>query len=406
MLDVEKIRKDFPMLQEQPELIYFDNGATTLKPECVITEVMNFYRKHTSNIHRGDYPIAMQNDQIYDSTRNTIAKLIGCQSKEVVFTANVSMSLNQIAYGMQHNFLKAGDVVLTTLAEHASNIMPLFRLQQQAGIKVEYIELNKEANISVEKFKQAMHPNVKAVMIAQMTNVLGSVQPIKEITEIAHENGALVIVDGAQAVPRMSVNVKDLDCDFYGFSSHKMCGPDGVGILYGKYELLEKMDPMLLGGDMNIRFDKDGNMMLKKPPGKFESGTPNIEGVIGLKAAVEYLMDIGLDNIHEYEKDLRSYFFEKLSQLDHAVIYNPNNEYGPIDFNIRGVIALDSAGFLASRGIAVRSGNHCARILHNVIGTDWTVRATPYFYNTREEVDRFVEAAKDISPENATGSYF
>ena len=406
MLDVEKIRKDFPMLQNQPELIYFDNGATTLKPQCVIDAVMNFYLKHTSNIHRGDYQIAMQNDQLFDGTRSVIAKLIGCKSQEVVFTSNVTASLNQVAYGLQHNFLKAGDVVLTTLAEHASYILPLFRLQKEEGIKVEYVELDKEANISLEKFRQAMHPGVKAVMIAQMTNVLGSIQPIKEIAEIAHKNGALVIVDGAQAVPRMAVNVKGLDCDFYGFSSHKMCGPDGVGVLYGKYNLLQKMDPMLLGGDMNAQFDKDGNMKLKDPPGKFEAGTPNIEGVIGLKAAAEYLMNIGLDNIHEYEKELRSYLYEGLSQLDNVVIYNPENEFGPIDFNVKGVIALDSAGFLASRGIAVRSGNHCARALHNVIGTDWTVRASPYFYNTRSEADRFVAAANDISLESATGSYF
>ncbi len=406
MLDIEKIRKDFPMIQNNPNLVYFDNGATTLKPQCVIDAVTDFYAKHTSNVHRGDYSIAALNDRLYDGTRDKVAKLINCSPKEVIFTHNISASLNQITYGMEHNFLKTGDVVLVSQAEHASNLLPWFRMQKEGKIKIEYIPTDAEGNITVESFQSAMHEGVKAVSIAHVTNVLGSIQPVKEICQIAHKNGALVIVDAAQSVPHMKVDVQDLDCDFLGFSAHKMCGPDGVGVLYGKYDLLEKMDPIFMGGDMNARFSNDGEYILKHAPTKFEAGTPNIEGVIGLGAAVDYLLSIGMDEIHEYEKELRAYFLAKMEQLEHIEIYNKDNVYGPIDFNAKGVFAQDAAGYLASQDIAVRSGNHCAKILHNVIGTDQTIRASLYFYNTKEEVDRCVEAAKNISIENAVGIFF
>ena len=215
-----------------------------------------------------------------------------------------------------------------------------------------------------------------------------------------------MIVDGAQSVPHMKVDVKDLDVDFLGFSAHKMCGPSGVGILYGKKKLLDAMEPVFYGGDMNARFNKDGEMLLKDTPVKFEAGTPNIEGVIGTGTAIQYLLSIGLDNIHEYEKELRAYAIDKLSQLDNIEIINPDNLYGPIDFNAKGVFAQDAAGFLASKNIAVRSGNHCAKILHNIIHTDQSIRASLYFYNTKEEIDRFVEACKEITLENCVGIFF
>ena len=406
MLDVEAIRKDFPMFENNPGLVYFDNAATTLKPWPVINAVTDFYTKHTSNVHRGDYAIAALNDKLYDGTRDIFARFLNCDPREIVFTHNVSASLNQVAYGMEHNFLKPGDVVLMSEAEHASNLLPWFRMEKEYGIKVEYIETDKQANITVDSFKKAMHPGVKAVSLAMVTNVLGSVQPIKEITRIAHENGAYVIVDGAQAVPHMKVDVKDLDCDFLGFSAHKMCGPGGVGILYGKYDLLQQMDPVFEGGDMNARFSADGCVTLKEAPVKFEAGTPDIEGVIGAGAAAEYLMKIGMDNIRAYEKELRAYFLEQMQKLDNIELYNPDNVYGPIDFNAKGVFAQDAAGYLASQNVAVRSGNHCAKILHDIIGTDQTIRASLYFYNTKEEVDRCVEACSNISLENAVGIFF
>lgn len=405
MLDVDKIRKDFPMIKNNPVLVYLDSAATSLKPQCVIDAVVDFYTKHTSNVHRGDYRVAEINDKLYDGTRNLVAELIHCDKDEVVYTHNVSHSLNQIAFGLKP-MLKKGDTVLITYAEHASNVLPWFALQKEIGINIEYIETDEEANITIDTFKKAMHEGVKVVSVAEVTNVLGSIQPIKEMCEIAHSYGAYMIVDGAQSVPHMKVDVKDLDVDFLGFSAHKMCGPSGVGILYGKKKLLDAMEPVFYGGDMNARFNKDGEMLLKDTPVKFEAGTPNIEGVIGTGAAIQYLLSIGLDNIHEYEKELRAYAIEKLSQLDNIEIINPNNLYGPIDFNAKGVFAQDAAGFLASKNIAVRSGNHCAKILHNIIHTDQSIRASLYFYNTKEEIDRFVEACKEITLENCVGIFF
>ena len=406
MFDVNEIRKDFPMLVNHPELIYFDNGATSLKPKCVIDAVNDFYMHHTSNVHRGDYAIAAQNDALYDETRKQVAKLINCTPDEVVYTHNVSHSMNQIAYGMGHDFLKAGDTVLISKVEHASNILPWFHLEQEHGIKVRYIPTDDEGNISIEEFEKCFDETVKAVSVAEVTNVLGSIQPVKQMCRIAHEHGAYMIVDGAQSVPHMPVDVRDLDIDFMGFSAHKMCGPGGVGILYGKKELLEKMTPMLYGGDMNARFYSNGEVILKDVPVKFEAGTPNIEGVIGTGEACRYLMQVGMDNIHQYEMELRAYFCEQLSKLDNIVIYNKDNLSGPIDFNVKDVFAQDAASYLASKNIAVRSGNHCAKLLHEVIGTDQTLRASLYFYNTKEEVDRFVKEAANITIENAIGIFF
>ncbi len=405
MLDIEKIRNDFPMFKNNPDLVYLDSAATSLKPQCVIDAVVDFYTKHTSNVHRGDYDIAAMNDRLYDDTRKAVAKLINCDTNEVVYTHNVSHSLNQIAFGLK-NQLKKEDTVLLTYAEHASNLLPWFYLQKEIGFNIEYIETDVQANITIESFQKAMHEGVKIVSVAEVTNVLGSVQPIKQMCEIAHQYGAYMIVDGAQSVPHMPVDVKDLDIDFLGFSAHKMCGPGGVGILYGKKELLDQMEPVFYGGDMNARFDKDGNVILKESPIKFEAGTPNIEGVIGTGAAIEYLLSIGMENIHTYEAELRAYAIEKLSKLDNIEIYNPDNKYGPIDFNAKGVFAQDAAGFLASKNIAVRSGNHCAKILHNIIGTDQSIRASLYFYNNKEDIDKLVEACKDITLENCVGIFF
>ncbi len=405
MFDVEKIRRDFPMLRNRPDLLYFDNAATTYKPQAVIDAVCGFWNGYTSNVERGDYETAVKADKAYDHTREIIARFIHCQPREVVFTANISHSLNQIAFGIGR-WLKEGDVVLTTEAEHASNLLPWFRLQEEKGIRIEYVKVDRQGVCHAEDFRRAMHEGVKVVSMAHVTNVLGSLQPIKEIAAIAHEYGALVVVDGAQSVPHRPTDVKDLDVDFLGFSSHKMCGPDGVGVLYGRYDLLQKMDPVFLGGGMNARFSSDGSIIYKDAPQKFEAGTPNIEGVIGLGAAAEYLMSLGMENIQAYEAELRAYFSEKIAKLDNIEFYNPDNTSGPITFNAKGVFAQDAAGYLGAHNICVRSGNHCAKILHEVIGTDQTIRASLYFYNTKEEIDRFIEAAGNITLENAIGIFF
>ena len=405
MIDVEKIRSDFPMFANNPDLIYFDSAATSLKPQCVIDAVTSFYTHHTSYVHRGDYDIAALNDRLYDGCRSKVAKLINCDKDEVIYTHNISHSINQVAKGIAHR-LEKGDVILTSMAEHASDLLPWFALQKEKGVVVEYVPTDAQANISIADFEKAMHKGVKVVALAHVTNVLGSLIPIKQITAIAHSYGAIVVVDGAQSVPHMKVDVRDLDVDFYGFSAHKMCGPGGVGVLYGKKKLLEELTPVFEGGDMNARFNKDGEVIYKNVPVRFEAGTPNIEGVIGMGAAIDYLMSIGMDEIEAYEKQLRAYFCEKMKQLDNIELLNPDNVSGPITFNAKGVFAQDAAGYLASRNIAVRSGNHCAKILHEITGTDQSIRASLYFYNTKEEVDRFVEAASQISLENAVGIFF
>lgn len=406
MIDVYKIRQDYPMIVNHPNLIYFDNGATTYKPKAVIDAICGFYTNFTSNVERGDYETAIQADRAYDHTREVVARFIHCQPKEVVFTANITASLNQVAYGLGKGWLKKGDVVLTTLNEHASNLLPWYRLEKEIGIKLAYIPVDNHGVVDMQAYRDLLSSDVKVVTLAETTNVLGALQPIKEMTKLAHEVGALMVVDGAQSVPHHVTDVMDSDVDFLGFSSHKMCGPDGVGVLYGKYALLDKMEPLLLGGGMNARFSSDGEVILKNAPIKFEAGTPNIEGVIGLAAACEYLMSIGMENISAYEKELRAYFASKLKELDNIDFYNSENVSGPITFNAKGIFAQDAAGYLGANHIAVRSGNHCAKVLHEVIGTDQTIRASLYFYNTKEEVDRFIEVAKKISLENAVGIFF
>ena len=406
MIDVKEIRKDFPMITNNPNLIYFDNGATTYKPKQVIEAVRGFYENYTSNIERGDYKTAIMADNAYHNAREKVAKLINADSKEIAFMANDTAALNQIYYGVGKMVLNRGDIVVTTKAEHASNLLPLYRLQNDFGIEIKYIELDQQGNVDIEAFKEIMNDKVKFISLAIVTNVLGSMQPIKEIIDIAHSNNALVSLDAAQAIGHRRIDVKELDVDFLAFSSHKMCGPDGVGVLYGKKDLLEEMEPLLLGGGMNARFNSDGSIIYKKAPEKFEAGTPNIEGVIGLGAAVDYLMDIGLDNIHEYEMELRKYFLNKIKEVDTLEIYNEDNESGPITFNVKEVFAQDAAGYLAYHDIAVRSGNHCAKVLHEVIGTDQTIRASLYFYNTYEEVDRFIEVVKNINKESVIDIFF
>lgn len=305
MIDVEKIRQDFPMIVNHPELIYLDNGATTYKPKAVIDAICNFYCHFTSNVERGDYETAIKADRAYDNTRKIIARFINCQPREVAFTANITATLNQIAYGLGKGWLKKGDVILTTLNEHASNLLPWYRLEKELGIEIQYIPVDNHGVVIMDEYEKLLNSQVKVVTLAHVTNVMGALQPIQEMTTLAHEVGALMVVDGAQSVPHHPIDVKTLDIDFLGFSSHKMCGPDGVGVLYGKYELLDRMEPLLLGGGMNARFTSDADVILKNAPIKFEAGTPNIEGVIGLGAAAEYLMSIGMENISAYEKELR-----------------------------------------------------------------------------------------------------
>lgn len=409
MLNVMEIRKDFPMLNHVNEkglpLVYFDNAATTFKPQMVIDAVMKYYTDQSVNIHRGDYDLSFQVSNAYENARNTIADFINCDRNEVVFTSGASEALNIIAHGWGAKYLKAGDVVLSTEAEHASNILPWFKTVEQTKAKIEFIPLTSQGELTIENFEKVMNENVKVVTLASITNVLGYIAPIKEITEIAHRYGAIVVVDGAQSVPHIPTDVKAWDVDFLAFSAHKMVGPTGVGVLYGKYELLELTDPYMLGGGSNARFDVCGNILLKKSPYKFEAGTPAIEAVLGFEAAVKYLKRVGMSNIQAYEHGLRSYLVDKLKVMDHIELYNPNTDTGILTFNVKGIFAQDAASYINANGIAVRAGNHCAKILMDLLKTSETIRASLYFYNTVEEIDKFVKVVREITLEKCIELY-
>lgn len=406
MFDLKDVRNDFPMLKNNPDIVYFDSAATSLKPNAVIDAVNNFYTRYTSNIHRGDYDISFVTSKAYEDTRNAVKEFINAEDlKEIVFTSGDTESLNTVSYGYMETHLKKGDVILTSELEHASSILPIYRVCEKTGAEFKFIELNEDGSFNLDKYLECFNKyNVKFVSLTYVSNVLGYINPIKEICKIAHDNGALVCIDAAQAVPHIKVDVKDLDVDFLTFSAHKMLGPSGIGVLYGKLELLNETTPLLLGGGANARFDNCGNIILKNTPYKFEAGTPNIEGVLGLGAAVKYLNDIGMDKIHEYDMSLVTYTINELSKLDNVVVYNKKSKASLVTFNVKGVFAQDAATYLNKNGICVRSGNHCAKILHNVIGTNETIRASLYFYNTKEEIDKFIEVVKNTTLENCIGA--
>lgn len=394
MLDVNKIRKDFPMLNKEKPLIFFDNASTTFKPQCVIDAIADYYSNYCSNIHDGDYGISHIAQRKFNEVRAKVAKFINCSPKEVCFTAGDTAGLNILAYAISDT-LKAGDEVLLTVAEHASNILPWFKKAQERGIVIKYIPLTDDGRLTIENVKNTITEKTKVISIANVTNVLGYNIDVKELCKVAHEHGTLVVIDGAQSVPHIKTDVRDWNVDFLVFSAHKMCGPTGVGVLYGKYELLDKLTPPFMGGGMNSRFDTCGNYSLMLPPEKYEYGTQNIAGVIGFGAAVDYIMSIGIDNINQYEHELKEYAVKRLmAEVPNIKIYNPNSDTDIITFNMEGVFAQDLATHFSSYDICVRSGQHCAKILLDFLKVPATVRASFAFYNTKEEVDRFIEIAK------------
>lgn len=397
MIDV---RKRFPMLNNHHDLIYFDNAATTFKPDTVIKRVEDFYCFKTTNIHRGDYDLSFQLSNEYEKTRSLVAEFLNAEkNKEIVFTSGASEALNLVAYGYGQKFLKAGDIILTSEAEHASNILPWFKVAELTKARIEYVELDEFGRFNLESFKNKLNNKVKVVTLAHVSNVLGYILPMKEIVSLAHEVGAIVVCDGAQSVPHIKYDVQALDVDFVAFSAHKMYGPSGVGCLYGKYDLLEKMDPFMLGGGSNARFDICGNILLKQTPYKFETGTPNIEGILGLGGAIEFINEVGIENIEAYERNLARYFMDKMLALDNVTVYNPSADCPLIAFNIKGVFAQDAATYLNKQHICVRSGNHCAKVLIEVIKVGETLRASLAVYNTKAEIDAFVNIVKGITLE-------
>ena len=382
--------EDFPMLKE--DLIYLDNGATTLKPQCVIDKVTEYYTKYSANAHRGDYDISFKVDQEYEKAREIVRNFIHAKYKEeVVFTSGTTESLNMIANGFFGKFLEPNDEILITQSEHASNVLPWFRLSRKLGVVVKYIPLDDHHYVTLENVKKSITPNTKVISLASITNVIGDERPIKEICRFAHENNIFVVMDGAQSVPHRKTDVQDLDVDFLAFSGHKMCGPTGIGILYGKKELLEEMEPQNLGGGMNESFDSPTEVYLKDLPTRLEAGTPNIAGAIGLGKAISYLESIGMEKIEDYEKNLRKYAINKLISLPHLDILNIESDSGIISFNVNNVFSQDVAYYLNKYKICVRAGNHCAKNLKQETGVQNSLRVSLYFYNTESDIDNLVE---------------
>ena len=386
-------REDFPMLES--DIIYLDNGATTFKPECVINKMTEYYTKYSANAHRGDYDISYKVDIEYENSRKLVSRFINAEMDEVVFTSGATESLNMIVNGFFGNNLEAGDEVLITLSEHASNVLPWFMLARKNGIIVKNIELDSNLHVTLNNVIKAITPNTKVISLAHITNVVGDIRPIKEICEYAHAHNIFVVVDGAQSVPHIKTDVKELDCDFLSFSAHKMCGPTGLGVLYGKKELLESMEPINYGGGMNESFDSIDEVYLKDLPNRLEAGTPNIASVIGFGETIKYLNKIGMDNITIHEIKLKKYLIDKLKTIPYINIINEECDSGIIAFNIDGVFAQDVAYYLNKYHICVRAGNHCAKILKSAIGVKNTVRISMYFYNTYEECDKVYELLKD-----------
>ncbi len=385
-------KEDFPIFKNR-DIAYLDSGATAQKPQIVIDAINNFYDKFNANPHRGAYTLSVEATAVYEDTRAKIAKFINAKHpEEIIFSKNASESLNLLAYSYGLDNLKNGDDVVISIMEHHSNLVPWQFVTQKTGSELKYMYINDEFELSKEEIESKITDNTKIVGITHVSNVLGTINNVKEIIKYAHKKGAVVIVDASQSIPHMKIDVQDLDADFLVFSGHKMFAPLGIGVLYGKRELLNKMNPFLMGGDM-IEYVYEQKTTFAPLPNKFEAGTQNVEGVVGLGAAIDYINSIGYDKIQEHDREIVEYAREKLSKLDYLDIYmtpNAENHSAVISFNIKGVHPHDVASILDSENVCVRSGNHCAQPLMRFLGIDSTCRASFYIYNTKEDVDRLV----------------
>ena len=387
-------RDDFNILKSG--IIYFDNGATTLKPKILGEAILDYYNNYSSNAHRGDYTLSLKASEKYEETRQLVKKLINASSKdEIAFTSGTTDSINKIVFGYFENILKEGDEVLLTKSEHASNLLPWFELADKLNLKIKYIELDSNHEVLISNLKKAITDKTKVISIAHISNVVGDVRPIKEIATLAHKNNILTLVDGAQSVPHMKVDVQDLDIDFLTFSAHKMCGPTGVGVLYGKKELLKDIKPIIFGGGMNADFSHDGTRIYKSMPDRLEAGTPNIAGVIGFGYVIKYLLEIGFDNIHKYELELKDYLIKRLKEIKEIKVYNENSKSGIVTINYEGIFPQDLSIYLDKYNICTRAGNHCAKILKDELHIKNTCRISLYFYNNKEEIDKLIEVLKN-----------
>lgn len=397
MLD-NKIKNDFPILFQEVNdepLVYLDNAATSQKPRQVIDSLVHYYEHDNANVHRGVHTLAERATSSYEASREKVRNFINAKStKEVLFTRGTTTAINWLSRSYGDANVSAGDEILISQMEHHSNIVTWQELAKRQNATLVYVDLTNEGELDIEDFKKKLSHKTKIVSLAHASNVLGVVNPIKELAKLVHEVGAVMIVDGAQSVPHMSVDVQDLDADFYAFSGHKMCGPTGIGVLYGKQNLLEKMEPIEFGGEM-IDFVYHDHSTWTELPWKFEAGTPNIAGAIALGSAIDYLTEIGMDNIHQHEQELVEYVFPKLKAIEGLTIYGPQDpkkHTGVIAFNIDGVHPHDTSTALDMEGVAVRAGHHCVQPLLTYLGVQSTARASFYFYNTKKDADRLIEA--------------
>ena len=388
------IKQDFPLLQNQ-NISYLDSGATTQKPKQVIEKIKEFYENYNANPHRGAYTLSMEATEVYENTRTKIAKFINAKHREeIIFSKNASESLNLIAYSYGMENLKKDQEIVISIMEHHSNLVPWQKVSRVTGAKLNYMYINNEFELSDEEIESKITDNTKIVGITHISNVLGTINNVGKIIKYAHKKGAIVVLDASQSIPHTKIDVQALDADFVVFSGHKMLAPLGIGVLYGKRELLNKMSPFLMGGDM-IEYVYEQETTFAPLPNKFEAGTQNVEGVIGLGAAIDYIQKIGYDKIQEKENEVIKYARQELSKLNYLKLYltpNSQNHSSVISFNINGVHPHDVASILDSENVCVRSGNHCAQPLMRFLGIDSTCRASFYFYNTKEDVDKLVTA--------------
>ncbi|MGG7620085.1 cysteine desulfurase [Robertmurraya sp. GLU-23] len=396
-MNIQDIRSHFPILHQEVNgkpLVYLDSAATSQKPISVIESLEKYYKEYNSNVHRGVHTLGTKATDAYEGAREKVRRFIHAKStEEIIFTRGATTALNMVAHSYGSDNLREGDEIVITFMEHHANIIPWQQVAKKTGATLKYIPLQEDGTISLDDVRATITSNTKIVSVMKVSNVLGVMNPIKDIAKIAHENGAIMVVDGAQAAPHMKIDVQDLDCDFLAFSGHKMCGPTGIGVLYGKKQHLEKMEPVETGGEM-IDFVDLYESTWKELPWKFEAGTPIIAGAVGLGAAIDFLEQIGLENIEAHEHKLAAYAMEKLSRIEGMTIYGPKDpglRAGVVTFNIDDVHPHDVATVLDAEGIAVRAGHHCAQPLMKWLKATATARASFYLYNTEEEIDKLVE---------------
>ncbi|MCL1631118.1 cysteine desulfurase [Sporolactobacillus sp. CPB3-1] len=397
-MDIQSIREDFPILTQQVnghQLVYLDNSATSQKPRSVIQTMVDYYEHYNSNVHRGVHTLGTRATDRYEEAREKIRNFIHAKSeKEIIYTTGTTQSLNLVAYGYGLARLGAGDEIIITPMEHHANLIPWQQVAKKTGAVLRYFPMEDDGTLDLEKVRQSVNSRTKIVSVTEVSNVLGTINPVKEIARIAHEQGAIMIVDGAQSTPHMAIDVQDMDADFFAFSGHKMLGPTGIGVLYGKQALLEAMEPVETGGEM---IDEVGfqSATWADLPWKLEAGTPHIAGAIGLGAAIDYLQQIGMGTIQRYEEQLTAKTYDRLSSIDGVTLYGPVKRSGLVSFNIDGVHPHDVSTALDSEGIAVRAGHHCAQPLMSCLKCESTVRASFYFYNSEDEIDYLARAIQE-----------